>query len=148
MLHALPFAQADQAARQVQLALVEGAGHPAVWTHAEAQIVVFLLLQSVSDGHQVALKDLRGCSVAQTFARRGIEALANRPQISICQSRRFGRAGQVLSQPAIRVLDRSFLPWCLRIAEPARGADPALQPSPCRKLGAAVKHDRLACSGA
>ena len=112
-----------------------------MWTHAEAQIVVFLLLQSVSDGHQVAFEDLRGCPIAETLARRGVEALANRPQISICQSRRFGRAGQVLSQPAIRVLNRSLLPWRLWIAEPSGGTDPVLRSPPGRELGATIKGD-------
>lgn len=43
--------------------------------------------------------------------------------------------------PAVRVLDRAFLPGRLRIAEPGRGADAGLQVWPVGKLGPAVEGD-------
>lgn len=53
----------------------------------------------------------------------------------------------MLSQPAIRVLNRSLLPWRLWIAEPGGGTNPVLQSPPGRELGATIKGDRLACLG-
>ena len=77
-----------------------------------------VLFQSVLNFHQLALEDFCRRSKAEAFARRRVEAVANRLQVSICQRRRFGRAGQVLSQPVVRVFHGALLIRCLRITEP------------------------------
>ena len=48
--------------------------------------------------------------LAQTFARRGVEAVANRPQKSICEFRWARLAGEVTTQPIVGFLDSSILP--------------------------------------
>lgn len=106
-----------------------------------------VLFQSVLNFHQLALEDFCGRVVAQAFARRCVEAVANRLQISICQRRRFGRAGQVFSQSVIRVFHRAFLIRRLRVTKPSISTDPVLEALPGRELGAAIKGDGLARIG-
>jgi hypothetical protein len=91
----------------------------------------------------MSLEDLGWCSPSEAFAWRGIEAVANRPQKSICQRRRAGRAGEVLSKPVVGVFNSAFLPGRLGIAEPAVRADPRLQMRPGREFGATVEGDGL-----
>lgn len=79
-----------------------------------------VLFQSVLNFHQLALEDFCGRSKVQAFAWRCVEAVANRLQISICQRRRFGRAGQVLSQSVVRVFHGAFLIRRLRVTKPSQ----------------------------
>ena len=77
--------------------------------------------------HQLYAEHFGGRLIPQTLARRGVEAVANRLQISICERRGIGLAGQIVTQAVVRVLDSSFLLRRLRSQNQGSTPSPALR---------------------
>jgi hypothetical protein len=65
----------------------------------------------------------------------------------IWERQQSGVSREVPAHPFVHVLNRAFLPWCLRITEPGFGAHAFVQFTPGRELKAPVKGDAAAGRG-
>ena len=88
-----------------------------------------------------------GRLIPQTLTRRGVEAVAYRLQVSVCKCRRIRLARQVSTEAVVGILNGTFLPRCLRIAEPRIRTKTVLHMLPRTELCSAIKCDRLAGMG-
>ncbi len=94
-------------------------------------------LASVAAAEQVGLEHLGRRAEAEALARRGIEAGTELTKFLLRKRVRIGVATKPTSQSLVGVLNRTFLPRRLRLAEPCLRADLGLQVRPVDELGSA-----------
>ena len=94
--------------------------------------------------HELCVEHFCRCLIPQTFAGRCVEAIANRPQISICERRGISLAGKVAAQPVVRVLNRTLLPRCGGVTEPRISTKTVLHMLPGTELRSTIKGNGLA----
>jgi len=95
-------------------------------------------------GQQLLPEDFRRRSEAEAYARRGVELVANAPQVEVVDRQGIEVSRQPFAGAAVGVFNRAFLPGRLWVAEPGLHAEPGLEIRPVGEFGAAVKGDRTA----
>ena len=88
---------------------------------------------------QFLSEDFCRCSVAQAFARRRIELIADLDEVGVGHGQGIDFSRKPFPRSPVGVLDRTFLPRRLGITEPSLGADAGLQLRPVGELRTPVE---------
>lgn len=88
---------------------------------------------------QFLSEDLCRRSIAEALARRLIELVADLDQVGVGYGQGVDFSRKPFPSSAVGVLDRTFLPRRLRVAEPGLRANAGLQIGPIGELGAAIR---------